>query len=212
MLLGKSAVSVKVAVVLPNGKRSEANGTATLSDDDGNVTQKSVMYAVREAQSVGLKLALTNFGMGLHLYFNHDDEEAPRKPARAAKPQSQKPQQQYEEEEQEEKPARGSRGSKSNGNDWASKRNTFKFPIGKPDVKGKPYSELEDGLLNWADETLDEEKQAKILSCVRQEIQYRKDNGEWNPSAGKGKGGQKGPKRKIGQPAPKPQDDEDDWL
>lgn len=184
ILLGKSVVSVHVAVVLPNGKRSEANGTAIIEDENGEITAKAAMYAVREAQSVGLKLALTNFGMGLELYFKRDDEEeAPPKkqPAKSAPAKHQEVQDE-EEEEDDAPPAKRKTASsgKPAGGGWESKREKFTVPIGKH--KGETYAEVEASWLEWAVDNLDDnERNKNLLKCVNDEIAYRKKNGEWNP-------------------------------
>lgn len=188
VLLGKSVVSVKTAIVLPNGKRSEANGTAVIQNSDGEITAEAAMYAVREAQSVGLKLALTNFGMGLGLYFNRDDEQRAAPKKSTSKPTS-KPTPQVQEEDEDEEdappPKRKTTSSKPAGSNWESKREKFTYPMGKN--KGTSYADLEANFLTWAEENLDPEdekygkKNADILKCVQDEIKYRKDNGEWAP-------------------------------
>lgn len=194
-------MSVHVTVVLPNGKQSSANGTAPLNEP---VSPESLAYAVREAQSTGLKLALTNFGMGLHLYFGHDDEA---RPSRATQKSQSKPRQQEPEEDEDEDappPKRStksnSRGSSNGKGDWSTLRDKFTYPNGKN--KGTAYSNLEDGFLNWANENLDPdhekygEMNAKILKCVNDEIKYRKANGEWNPETKKKSGSSKPTKKR----------------
>lgn len=202
VILGKSVISVKVSVTLPNGKTSEANGTASVVGPDGEIDGDSVLYAVREAQSTGLKLALKNFGMGLHLYFGHDDEERPSRATQKTPAKSKPRQQEPEDEEEEEAPApkRSTKPSSNGKSDWSSKREKFTVPMGKN--KGDSYSVVDSGWLQWAVENIDPddekygEQNKKILNCVKSEIKYRKDNGEWNPEAGRKKSGSTKPTKK----------------
>ncbi len=185
ILLGKSVVSVKTTVILPNGKQSQANGTAVISDANGEVSAQGVLYAVREAQSTGLKLALTNFGMGLHLYFGHDDEDRPSRATQKA-PVKSKPAPEPKEDEEETPPPKRSTKASNDKSDWSSKREKFTVPIGKN--KGQSYAEVEASWLSWADENLEDgEKNEKLLKCVRDEIKYRKNEGTYNPDAGRKK-------------------------
>lgn len=202
-------MSVKTTVVLPNGKQSQANGTAVISDDNGEVTAQGVLYAVREAQSTGLKLALTNFGMGLHLYFGHDDEQRPSRAAQKAPVKSKPAPEPEEEEEEDPAPRRSKPASNGKSGDWSSKREKFTVPIGKH--KGTSYAEVEASWLSWAVDNLDDnDRNAKLLECVNSEIKYRKNEGSWNPDAGRKKfGGANKPtkKRSISDDT----DDQDDF-
>lgn len=199
-------VPVTVTLYIDNDARvSTANGTAPLVDENGN--ELDAGDVVKSAASDGLKRALMKWGVGTHLY--HDEAEsvgsgdnaAPAKSSTVKQPS--KPIPQDDEEEEEAAPAKRKTTPAKGGSDWGSKREKFTVPVGKH--KGTTYADVDAGWLVWATEKIDDnDRNAKLLECVNNEIKFRKAEGSFNPNAGK-KSNKPTVKRNIGE------DDDNDF-
>lgn len=186
-VIGSSVVvPVQVTLHLEDAERvSAANGVSPLKDEDGKDVDAG--DAVKSAASDGLKRALLKWGVGSHLY--HEEAETVGAATKPAPQKANPPVQQNAEEDEAPAPKRRTEPAKvasKGGSDWASKREKFTVPIGKH--KGSTYEAVDAGWLQWAVDNLDDnERNAKLLECVNQEIKYRKENGGFNPDAGRKK-------------------------